>query len=587
MVPIFILILNLFAIITIQPVHASPKSLYICAEHWTSEFEAWDIGFGGVASYQATYTLAYTSDPAGIAIDESSNMLFVTSEFSTGIEYFDATTFVTIGYLGSPTIPSDLAGIEVDDENNIVYTVGRWTDDLYVLDWDPSTSTLTLRTGYPINLLGCAGAFGIALDEDAGILWVADSADGVARAYSISTWTEDASLSFTPSHQPVDITVDRVRGFVYTVSMDAGAYVPSGCGSFLISKWDGTTETTYNLGHQGVGIAVDEDTGFVYVTGSPTGTPPYDNLEVYDPSATPWTQVQQTSDIGDPAGLCIPQEEIGYNELNLAKDDGVVGCVNPNDIITYTISFDNTNNPTKDVHNVVVTDHLPPEVEYQSATGPETYHSGTHTVTWNVGTLAGGATTTTYQLYVKVKSGTTPGTDLDNVVDIIADEVKRKTVHEHTDVCTLAATIESCNSAGVKKDKFALTEDVYVVGSGYTPSTTYDAYIVDDVTWTDGMAIPPRVPGTASTIDSDPAGVVPPTLVWGLPLILGKYDIVVDVNGNGVYDEGVDALDDMDVTTAGFFVIPEFPLGTITGLASCLAALGFVFASKHRNLIRM
>ncbi len=43
-----------------------------------------------------------------------------------------------------------------------------------------------------------------------------------------------------------------------------------------------------------------------------------------------------------------------------------------------------------------------------------------------------------------------------------------------------------------------------------------------------------------------------------------KHGVVVDVNGNGIYDAEVDALDDSDIeVTAGFFVIPEVPLGTI------------------------
>lgn len=723
MVPILMLVLSLFGIFLSQPVHASPKSLYVCAEHHMKQFQAWDIGFGGIATYQATYTLAYTSDPAGIAIDESSNMLFVTSEFSTGIEFFDATTLTTVGWATSG-LPSDLAGIEVDDANDVVYTVRRWTDDLYVLDWDPSAKTLTLKAGYPIDLPGCSGAFGIALDETSGILWVADSAskgvvgdrdifevsglgtgpvdfevisgdfdtilglfdaggnliaandnggvgllsrfagitpdagvvrfgitayadfsfngehsetsgsyriaiwpsgssvptspivsesepntgfadrnifgpepalliDGsivqipipgpFVRAYDTTTWTEDTSKSFTPSHQPVDVAVDRVRGFVYTVSMSSGASVPSGCGSNYLSKWDGTTETTVDMGHEGVGIAVDEASGLVYVT----GTPPVDNLEVWDTSTTPWTQVQATGDIGNPAGICIPQEEVSYNPLNLAKDDGIVDCVNPGDTITYTISFDNSKNAVP-VHNVKITDYLPSQTDFVSATGGGIYDAITLTVTWNIGTLAAGAPTQTVTLVVSVKPGTTPGTLLDNIAEIYSDETPKTTVHEYTDVCKLAATIESCDPSGTKKDNFDfLIEDVYVVGSYYAISTTYDIYMVDDVDpWTDGMVIPPRVPGTALTISSDPAGDVPPTLVWGSPLVPGKYDIVIDVNGNGLYDEGVDALDDSDIkVTAGFFIIPELPLGTILGLATCFAALGVVFISKRVRLL--
>jgi hypothetical protein len=140
-------------------------------------------------------------------------------------------------------------------------------------------------------------------------------------------------------------------------------------------------------------------------------------------------------------------------------------------------------------------------------------------------------------------------------------------------VITVRAAIESCNSEGNKKDTFDLTEDIYINGSGFMSHAIYDMYVVDDVTWTDGMLIPPRVPGTASLLASSIDGSIPPILVWGSPLVIGKYDIVIDVNGNGIYDEGVDARDDMDITTEGFFVIPENVLGTIGVIAACLAAV--------------
>ncbi|MGD8565737.1 MAG: hypothetical protein PVF96_05245 [Candidatus Bathyarchaeota archaeon] len=122
-------------------------------------------------------------------------------------------------------------------------------------------------------------------------------------------------------------------------------------------------------------------------------------------------------------------------------------------------------------------------------------------------------------------------------------------------------TIESCDLSGSKKDEFDFGETVYANGSGYSPSTFYDFYIVNDtITWIDGMVIPARLPGTAVTISSDVLGNIPPTAVWADPQVLGGFDIVVDINGNGVYDVNVDVLDDNDIMiTAGFF-IPEFSI---------------------------
>ncbi len=145
--------------------------------------------------------------------------------------------------------------------------------------------------------------------------------------------------------------------------------------------------------------------------------------------------------------------------------------------------------------------------------------------------------------------------------------------------------IESCDSVGTKKDTFVLGDNVYATGNGYSASATYDLYLVEDVTWVDGMAIPPRVPSTATTITSDSSGDVQATLLWSNPLVAGKYDIVVDVDGDGLYYAETDVLDDNDIeVTAGFFVVPELPLGTILAALSMFVALtGYVSLKRYRT----
>jgi hypothetical protein len=145
------------------------------------------------------------------------------------------------------------------------------------------------------------------------------------------------------------------------------------------------------------------------------------------------------------------------------------------------------------------------------------------------------------------------------------------------------AIVESCNSCGARKDSFKLEDVVYGVGSGYSPSGTYSLYIVNDVTnWIDGMDIP--VPVVVVKVYSDASGNLAPTVIWDRPITPGKYDIIVDVNGNGKYDFGIDALDDNDIViTAGFLVVPEYLLGTILGLGGCFTALGIFYLSKRKN----
>jgi hypothetical protein len=145
---------------------------------------------------------------------------------------------------------------------------------------------------------------------------------------------------------------------------------------------------------------------------------------------------------------------------------------------------------------------------------------------------------------------------------------------------------ESGDSYGAKKDTFYPGEDVYVYGSDFLPSQTLKIYIVNDkATWNDGDAIPSRIAGTATTVSSQPDGKILPTIVWHHDLTPGKYDIVIDVNGNGYYNKNIDCLDDNDLqVTAGFLIIPEYVLGTILGLAGFFAAFGAfrMFKSKEK-----
>jgi hypothetical protein len=144
-------------------------------------------------------------------------------------------------------------------------------------------------------------------------------------------------------------------------------------------------------------------------------------------------------------------------------------------------------------------------------------------------------------------------------------------------------SIESCDSTGTKKDTFEVIEPVYATGSGYSPDTTYNIYVVEDVvTWTDGMTIPTRVPGTIETVTTDEDGNIPVTTLSSEPLALGKYDILVDFDGDGEYDQNMDALDSSDIeVTAGFLVVPEVPLGTAIAIVSMIVAFGTFLGTKR------
>jgi hypothetical protein len=72
-----------------------------------------------------------------------------------------------------------------------------------------------------------------------------------------------------------------------------------------------------------------------------------------------------------------------------------------------------------------------------------------------------------------------------------------------------------------------------------------DVYIVGDDTWTDGMTIPSDLSDDGmNNVQTDGTGDLGPVAVWQPPLTVGEYDMVFDANQNGVYDAGIDVVND-------------------------------------------
>src|SRR6185369_7325452 len=91
-------------------------------------------------------------------------------------------------------------------------------------------------------------------------------------------------------------------------------------------------------------------------------------------------------------------------DLSVTKTTGATS-VTPGQVITYTITVSNAG--PSPATNVVVTDTLPPGLQYVLATPSQGSCSGTTTVTCNMGTLNSGASATVaLQVQVLATSGT-------------------------------------------------------------------------------------------------------------------------------------------------------------------------------------
>ena len=387
----------------------SAKSLYVNGNlNANSPISAYDIQGNNIV-FQLTSTPTRYGG-AGLAMDTDSETLFVSFE---GSGTFDIVNAKTLAKMGQVTAPSagNLAGIVVDQDKNKVYTVNRGYTYIYIYSWDASTKTLTLDKTQPLS--GSNQIYGLALDEKTDILYVGDLTTTV-KGYNTNTWNQ--VKTFAVSQSVMGIAVDEVRGYVYT----GNAYPPAGSQG-LLSQYNLNTNTEKTINTRtlsggvstdnAVGIAVDLDTGLVYVTTGNQGDGGSDRILVLD---TNLNVKSSTGDIGDPTGIVVPRKQISYNPLNLAKIGGVTSVLQGGQL-TYTISFDNINNPNA-VTGVTLTDTLPQEVDYVSCTGGGSYNAGV--VTWNIGPMAAYAPSQTVTVTVKVKDTAPIGTYLDNAATI-------------------------------------------------------------------------------------------------------------------------------------------------------------------------
>lgn len=118
-----------------------------------------------------------------------------------------------------------------------------------------------------------------------------------------------------------------------------------------------------------------------------------------------------------------------------------------------------------------------------------------------------------------------------------------------------AQPIVSCNATGDETNTFYTNKTVYVESSTNitTSATPVGIYIVNDSnSWANGTVLN-DVSGGNETNTTNSSGYLELTRIWSPILTIGEYDIVVDVNRDGVYNSTVDFVDNL--TTTGFEVI--------------------------------
>ena len=189
-----------------------------------------------------------------------------------------------------------------------------------------------------------------------------------------------------------------------------------------------------DVGTEVNGIAVDQQSSLVYPTTFGFDwdyffeDPPGDRLVVYNSNLE---QLWYSDDIGNPAGVAVAGG-VSYKPalFDFEKTDDVADCVAPDDYFTYTITYGTGSHSHS---NVRITDHLPLEVEYYSSDPTGSYDPGSHTVTWQIGSL-GAYVEDSVTVTVQVNEQAEPLGTLTNFCEIESDTAYNTTELD-TSVC--------------------------------------------------------------------------------------------------------------------------------------------------------
>jgi len=143
----------------------------------------------------------------------------------------------------------------------------------------------------------------------------------------------------------------------------------------------------------------------------------------------------------------------------------------------------------------------------------------------------------------------------------------------------------SCDINGNKKGVFLPTDDVYIKGGWFPRRVGKDVSIyvmpnglkIKDIKPEDKIAGP-----VGQKVNAN--GRLPITKIWDHTLDTGKYDVWVDVNQNGKFDDG-------DLLHFYFFlarfylfmVVPEYLIGSIGSVSAMILGLTIFRLSRSRK----
>ncbi len=221
------------------------------------------------------------------------------------------------------------------------------------------------------------------------------------------------------------------------------------------------------------------------------------------------------------AQAIVPVQDV---KLKISKTDGV-DTAKPGDTLTYTLNYENYGaSPTSDT---TIVDELPERASFVSASNGGTYDPATRKVSWNLGTLTGGAkgaVTLTVKLDPVFPAGTTTLTNKTTISTSTGGE---------QDLSDNTAT-DTTNVVAKAELKISKTGAPEPVDAGSNLTYTIDWTVGGDA-FSNGVTVVDTLPANVTFVSaSDGGAYAAGKVTWTLgnltPVKSGKLTLVVKVN---------------------------------------------------------
>jgi len=189
--------------------------------------------YGTPPSVTATVTVGVS--PYGVAVDETTNSVYVANLISNTVSVIDGATDTVTATIAVGTEPS---GIAVDETTNTIYVANNGANTVSVIDGATDTVTATIAVGN--------SPVGIAVDETTHAVYVANYA---SNTVSVFVSGANNAAAVTVGGSPHGIAVDETAHTVYVANYASNtvSVVAAGSTYHYTAPYNGTVNVHASL----------------------------------------------------------------------------------------------------------------------------------------------------------------------------------------------------------------------------------------------------------------------------------------------------------------------------------------------------